>query len=226
MENETKTPYLIPGAVVIAGLIIAGAIVYALRSGSPLPPAGNGSSPTVTAALPALDSSDFILGDAKAPITFIEYGDFQCPFCGKFFKDAEKAIRDQYVKEGKVKFIYRDFAFLGPESEWAANAARCAGVEGKFWEYHDYLFNHQKGENQGAFSKNNLKSFAKNLGLDEGKFSSCVDGDVYLEAIKKQTLGGRDAGVSGTPTSFINGKIYVGALPAKTFTDIIDGILK
>ena len=76
-----------------------------------------------------------------------------------------------------------DFAFLGQESFWAANAARCAGEQGKFWEYHDYLYNSQRGENQGAFSKNNLKSFAGALNLDGGKFNACLDSEKYSEEI-------------------------------------------
>lgn len=227
MENENKNPYLIPGALIFAGLIIAGAVIYSVKGPSQVPgQQGSEKAPATASILPSVSSDDLVLGDPKAPVIIVEYADFQCPFCGRFFKDTEAVIRDQYVKTGKVKFIYRDFAFLGPESEAAANAAYCAADQGKFWEYHDYLFNHQNGENQGAFSKENLKSFAKTLGLDENKFSSCVDGDVHGETVKNQTAGGKDAGVNGTPTSFINGKMYVGALPTATITNIIDSLLK
>jgi protein-disulfide isomerase len=109
-------------------------------------------------------NSDFILG-SEAPVTVIEYSDFQCPFCGKFFRETEQTLIDSYIKEGKIRFVHRDFAFLGNESMVAAVAARCAGDQGKFWEYHDYLYSHQNGENQGNFSNINLKSFAVSLGL-------------------------------------------------------------
>ena len=218
--DEQTNKYLIPGAIVFAGAVIAVAVLYSVN-GSP-PKNIDADNTAAIAALPMVTSDDFVLGDANAPVTVIEYGDFQCPFCGKFFKDTESVLRENYIKTGKIKFIYRDFAFLGQESLWAANAARCAGEQGKFWEYHDYLYNNQRGENQGAFSKDNLKGFASVLGLDNGKFSVCLDSEKYLEEIKKVTKDGASAGVQGTPAVFINGKINVGALPTATFTQIIE----
>lgn len=226
--NDQTNKYLIPGAIVVAGAVIAVAVIFSVKNGpsggSPAQSPGHVGTAAV-AALPAVSSDDFILGDKNAPVTFIEYGDFQCPFCDRFFKETEPILRDKYVKTGKVKFIYRDFAFLGPESAWAANAAKCAGEQGKFWEYHDYLFNNQQGENRGAFTKDNLKSFASVLGLDKEKFNACVDSDKYLSAVQAQTKTGGEAGVQGTPGSFVNGKIYVGALPTATFLQIIDNEL-
>lgn len=218
--NDQTNKYLIPGAIAFAGVIIAIAVIYSVNS-----PSVKNTGKNETAAIgsmPAVISTDFVLGDLNAPVTIVEYGDFQCPFCGKFFRDTEPVIREEYVKTGKVKFIYRDFAFLGQESFWAANAARCAGDQGKFWQYHDYLFNNQQGENQGAFSKANLKSFAAALSLDKEKFNACLDSNKYDEAVKKDSKAGADAGVQGTPATFINDKIYVGALPTATFTQIID----
>ena len=220
--DDQINKYLIPGAIILAGAVIAVAVIYSVNE-----PSGNAGN-TKTAAiadLPAVTSADFVLGNANAPITIVEYGDFQCPFCGKFFRETESILRENYIKTGKVKFIYRDFAFLGQESLDSANAARCAGEEGKFWQYHDYLYNNQRGENQGAFSKSNLKSFAAALGLDKEKFNACLDSDKYGEVVKKETKAGGEAGVAGTPANFINGKIYVGALPSGTFTQIIDAEL-
>ena len=223
--DEQTNKFLIPGAVVLAGIIIAVAVIYSV--GGPF----SGEKKTVpgTAALAVLSqvsSSDFVLGDQNAPVTIIEYSDFQCPFCGKFFKETELVLREKYIKTGKVKFIYRNFAFLGQESFWAANAARCAGEQGKFWQYHDYLYSNQSGENQGAFSKDNLKSFATALGLDTEKFNACLDSEKYTDLIQKETKAGAEAGVQGTPANFINGTLYPGALPAATFTQIIDNELK
>ncbi len=222
--DEQTNKFLIPGAIIAAGLVIAIAVIYSVNS----PTSGgkkNAEKTAVIAELPAASSGDFVLGSQNALVTFIEYGDFQCPFCGKFFKETESILREKYVKTGKVKFIYRDFAFLGPESTWAANAAHCAGEQGKFWEYHDHLFSNQMGENQGAFSKANLKNFASTLGLDRGKFDSCLDGDKYLSAIQAQTKTGGEAGVSGTPANFINGTLYAGALPTQSFVQIIEAEL-
>jgi protein-disulfide isomerase len=111
-----------------------------------------------------ISDTDFVQGDAIANVSVVEYADFQCPFCGRFFKETKTLFTD-YIKNNQVKFVYRDFAFLGPESIQAAQAARCAGEQGKFWEYHDYLYTHQNGENQGNFSDDYLKSFAGELKL-------------------------------------------------------------
>lgn len=219
--DEQENKFLIPAAIVLAGIIIAVATIYSVKRPASNT-AGDNSKTAVLAALPAVSSSDFVLGDQNAPVIIIEYSDFQCPFCGKFFKETESMLREKYIKTGKVKFIYRSFAFLGQESLWAAAAARCAGEQGKFWQYHDYLYSNQSGENQGAFSKDNLKSFATALGLNPEKFNACLDSEKYTDLIQKETKAGGGAGVQGTPASFINGTLYPGALPAATFTQIID----
>ena len=115
--------------------------------------------------LQSISSSDFTLGNPQAKVALVLYEDFQCPFCGKFFTESEQPIRDTYVKNGEMQLVYRDFAFLGQESVKASEATRCAADQGKFWQYHDYLFTHQNGENQGNFSNLNLKLFAKEMGL-------------------------------------------------------------
>lgn len=112
-----------------------------------------------------VSSEDRTLGNKNARVVLIEYADYQCPFCGKFFKEVVQPVTDTYVKEEKVLFVYRDFAFLGQESLKAAEATLCANEQGKFWEYHDYLFTHQDGENRGNFSDDYLKSFARELKL-------------------------------------------------------------
>jgi protein-disulfide isomerase len=220
--DEQSNKYLIPGAIILAGIVVGVAVIY---SGN-MPFAGNDNQGTAALAeLPAISSSDFVLGDVNVPVTVIEYSDFQCPFCGKFFKEIESVLREKYIKTGKVKFIYRNFAFLGQESLWAATAARCAGEQNKFWEYHDYLYSNQKGENQNTFSKDNLKKIASVFSLDRGKFDTCLDSDKYLEAVQEETKKGGEAGVSGTPATFVNGILYPGALPVATFTQIIDAEL-
>ncbi|MEI7765591.1 MAG: thioredoxin domain-containing protein [bacterium] len=125
----------------------------------------NGNMPEIINKLTPVSTSDFVLGSPTAPVTIVLYVDFQCPFCGKFFKETEQNVLANYVKDGKVKLVSRDFAFLGEESQKSAEAARCANDQGKFWEYHDYLFTHQNGENKGNFSNLNLKTFAKEVGL-------------------------------------------------------------
>lgn len=97
------------------------------------------------------------LGDANALVTVVEFGDFQCPFCERFYTQTEKALLQDYVNSGKVRFVFRNFAFLGPDSDTAAQGAYCANEQGKFWQYHNFLYEHQGPENSGTFSKESLE---------------------------------------------------------------------
>ncbi len=125
-----------------------------------------------------------------------------------------RQLAPQYVDTGKVRVVYRHFAFIGPESEWAAQASECASEQEKFWAYANYLFTHQIGENNGAFAKNTLKQFAVPVGLDIQKFTACVDSNKYIDVVKQQTNEGRNRGVRATPSFFINGQ-FVEGLPSK-----------
>ncbi|MBI2056104.1 MAG: DsbA family protein [Candidatus Sungbacteria bacterium] len=225
-SNNTPSPFLIPGAIVVSGVLIAGAIIYTNSFGAPAGGnnlAGAGTAPIIKEDL---SDNDPMLGSPEAPVTVVEFADFQCPFCGKFFKTVMPQLTEKYIKTGKVKFVYRDFAFLGEESEFSASAAECAKEQGKYWEYHDYLFGHQNGENQGAFDKKNLKQFARALGLNGGQFDTCLNSDKYLEEVRSDTEAGRAVGVSGTPTTFVNGKAIVGAVPFAQFEAAIAEALK
>lgn len=166
-----------------------------------------------------------VKGDDKAKVTIVEFADFQCPFCERFFKDAEAGIIKDYVDTGKAKFAFRHYAFLGPESTWAAEATECANEQGKFWEYHDYLYTHQGQENSGAFSKDKLEGFAGTLGLDTNKFKSCLETDKYADKVKQDQTDGQTAGVNGTPATFINGQLVSGAQPYSNFKTLIDAEL-
>ena len=104
---------------------------------------GVAAVPTPTAnvaSLMTLGSRDAVLGNANAPVTIIEYGDYQCPFCTRYFSQIQPVIKSQYIDTGKAKMVFRDFSFLGPESTAAANAAQCAEDQGKLWSYHDALY--------------------------------------------------------------------------------------
>lgn len=238
MENDNKenkeiavssdNKMLIPGAIILAGLIIAGAVVYSQLPRNPLGPNPTPPAPPSVAAgdILKIREGDFVLGNPSSKVVIIEYGDFQCPFCGKFEKEVAPQIKEQYVKTGKVAFLYRDFAFLGEESFRSSEAARCAGDQGKYWEYHDKLFSGQKGENQGAFADANLKKFARDLGLDGAKFDLCFTSGKHRAAVETATQDGRTAGVNGTPATFVNGKLVSGAVPFATFKQMIEEELK
>jgi protein-disulfide isomerase len=134
-------------------------------------------------------------------------------------------VLQSYIDSGKVNLVYKHSAFLGQESVWAAQAAECAADQGKFWEYHDLLFDKQNGENVGTFTKENLMAYAKELGLDSTQFDPCLQNDVTLQRVISDTQEGRTAGVTGTPTFFINGKPLVGAQPVETFQSQINAAL-
>ena len=164
-------------------------------------------------------------GNSAAKVTVVEFADYQCPFCQRFEQSVVPDLLKQYVDSGKVNFVYKHSAFLGQESIWAAQAAECAADQGKFWEYHDLLFHKQNGENVGTFTKENLIKYAQEMKLDVAKFDPCLNKDETLERVKADTLEGRNAGVSGTPTFFINGKPLVGAQPIEAFKQQLDPLL-
>lgn len=124
-----------------------------------------------------------------------------------------RQLEETYIADGRVKLVWRDMAFLGQESIWAAEAARCAAEQGQFWAYHDKLFMEQAGENRGTFSKDNLKRFARELGLEPSSFGACLDSDRYAESILAERQAGQQKGVRSTPTLFINDQIKLEGAP-------------
>ncbi len=143
------------------------------------------------------------LGDADAPVTMIEFADYQCPYCKRFAEGAERQIEEEYIKDNLVKLEFRNMAFIGTESLLAAEAAQCANDQGEFWNYHDKLFEEQRGENTGTFSPDRLKRFAGEIGLNQAEFDACLDGTEHEQTILDETNAARDAGVKSTPSFII-----------------------
>jgi protein-disulfide isomerase len=205
----SRTQLLVVG--VVAVLAVA-AFVYV----------GNASSRTPVATVPpGVVQNGQVLGQASAPVTIDEWADFQCPACGMFVRNTEPQLRSTYVANGQVKIVFHDFAFLGAESNWAAEAALCASDQGKFWEYHDKLYASQRGENQGAFTKDNLKKFGSDLGLGPS-FAACVDSGKYAQSVRDEQKAGQDVGVKATPTLFVNGQKFEGVYSYDEMKKIID----
>lgn len=189
----------------------------------------NPAAPTEPTAPTTVDvtvtKDDPVRGDANAKLTVVEFADYQCPFCERFHKDVYKQILADYVETGKVKFVYKNLAFLGQESTDAANAALCAKEQNKFWEYHDYLFDHQNGENQGAFSVENLKKFAGAVGLAQGQFDSCLDNNKYDAQVKADNAEANKNGFNSTPSTAVGSVAVIGAQPYAQFKTIIEAEL-
>ncbi|RPH57689.1 MAG: DsbA family protein, partial [Chloroflexi bacterium] len=166
------------------------------------------------------------MGDPNAPVKIIEYSDFQCPYCGKFTTDTEQQIIDAYIATGKVYFEYRSFGqFIGEESVRAAEAAYCAGDQGKFWEMHDIIFANQTGENVGAYTDKRLNTFARELGLDMNTFDDCFSSGKYRERVLQDGVDAQQAGIRATPSFLVNGKVLEGAQPFSAFQKEIEAAL-
>jgi protein-disulfide isomerase len=155
-------------------------------------------------------------GSEDAPVVMIEYGDFQCAFCGKFARETEPELIDNYVEDGTLRMEWRDFPYLGQGSLDAALAARAAQEQGKFWEYHDLLYENQSG----GFSGEKLVELAREAGLDVEEFEA--DLGRHEEAVARDFREGQRIGITGTPTFVINGEVLVGAQPLEVFEDAIE----
>lgn len=186
---------------------------------------GNSSSAGPSSTVPpGIAQSGHVRGQDSAPVTVDEWADFQCPACGLFTRQTEPQLLTQYVATGKVRIVFHNFAFLGQESNWAAEAADCAGEQGKFFDYHDRLYASQAGENQGAFSKDKLKKLGTDMGLGPS-FGACVDSGRYAQSVRDEKTAGDAKGVDATPTLFIAGQKYPSALTFAQMKQILDPLL-
>ncbi|MCH9659196.1 thioredoxin domain-containing protein [archaeon] len=146
-----------------------------------------------------------IEGSADAPVTIIEFGDYQCPKCEQWYTNEKSTITADYIDSGKAKLYFVDFPFLGQDSDNAANASYCADDQGKFWEYHSALYGNQGGINEGWANVNALKQFGADLELDTAEFNDCVDSDKHKDRVDYNRMVGASNGVEGTPVFILVG---------------------
>ena len=178
-----------------------------------------------------LSNGSPILGDPNAPITLVEFGDYQCHYCNVFFQSIEKDIVKNYVDTGKVKIIFKDYNIIGEDSVIASQGAHCANDQGLFWEYHDILYSNWTGENNGWASSENLAIFAQQIGLNMDKWSECMNKGSHSQIILKSNDDARTLELTGTPAFFIinsEGKVskLFGAQPFEVFKKIFDSQLE
>ena len=171
------------------------------------------------------DNASPVLGSNDAPITMVEFGDYQCFYCNQFYHTTEPDIVKNYINTGKVRMVFKDFVIIGQDSVNAAHAAHCAQEKGKFWEYHDALYNNWSGENTGWASSANLLSFAKKIGLDGSQFSQCMTESKYIQVVQGSLSNAKTLGLTGTPDFFIIAPDHsitkiVGAQPYEVFDNI------
>jgi protein-disulfide isomerase len=162
-----------------------------------------------------------VLGDPDAPVTIIEYADYQCPVCKRAETSLLPRLIADYVDTGVAKIEFRNFPIIGQESWNAAQAAEAADDQGKFWQYHDALYNAQGRENGGAFTYEKLVKIAQDLGLDVPRFEQALGDNVHLADIQAESDAAHAAGVSATPTFFIGSKKIVGLQDYGTFADAV-----
>ena len=193
-------------------------------SSTPQPAPASATTERSATQSPALVNVDIagrpFLGPEDAAVTIAEFTDYQCPFCGRHFRETMPRLLDQY--DGKVKYVVFNFpiASIHPDATKAAEAAECAHAQGKFWEYHDLLF-----ENQEALGIPALKSYALEAGLETSTFDVCLDSGAQEEQVLKDFRAGRSYGVNGTPTFFLNRRAVVGFQPFGSFSVLVQAAL-
>lgn len=165
----------------------------------------------------------FAVGDENAPVTIVEFTDYQCPFCKRYFDDTYSTLISQYVDTGNARYVMRDLPLsFHPNAEPAAVAARCAGRSGKYLEMHDLLFETQDEWSSLSDATDKFIEYGNDLGVD---ISSCMSDEDVIAAVRDDAALASTVGATGTPTFIINGEVLVGAQPTATFTNLIDGLL-
>lgn len=236
-SGSNKSKLFLPISILLTGVLISGAILYT-RSNFSRSTANTGANiqqaigdaPRIAEAVNVSADDDAVLGNPDAPVTIIEFSDFQCPFCRKFYNETLPQIKKDYLLTGKAKLVYRDFPLvqIHPGATPAAESAECAKEQGKFWEMHDVIFEEQEKQGSGTvqFTADDVKKWAAKIGLNTSKFNQCLDSGKYKQEVEKDLADGSAAGVTGTPAVFVNGRLIVGAQPFAAFKTIIDEELK
>lgn len=217
-----KQNTFLPIVIIFSAVIISAAVLYdGTHRGAESNAAELAGSNTVGGTghkvQVRITETDPSVGNPGAPVTLIEFGDFECPFCQRFSAETMPLLIQREIKEGKVRIVWKDFPLsIHSYAQKAHEAGRCAWEQDKFWEYHDVLF-----ANQRKLGINDLKRYAKELNLNENQFTTCLDSGKYTALIREKVQEGITAGVSGTPSFLVNGTIVVGAQPYQVFADAI-----
>jgi len=220
--------------IITAGVVLVGVIVYIFAGGATRNPLGNNngglSANQSRISFETLTSDGSpAQGDPSAPITLVEFGDFQCEFCARFAKETEPQIYQNYIKTGKVNMVFKHLVHYGSDSDLAASASQCANDQDKFWDYYHILYTDQDSFMLSHDTSSALKNLASKIdGLDLQKFDSCVDGGAYKDIAKKDTKLADALGFRDTPTFLIvksdgsSPQTLVGAYPFATFKGLLD----
>jgi protein-disulfide isomerase len=179
---------------IIIGIIVGGFLgTYGINSDN---------SEIITPAKLIENGSPF-LGNPDAPITILEWGDYQCTFCYKFHQETLQIINEDFIKTGKVKVVFKDFPLNGPDSKLAAEASYCAQDQEKYWQYHDEVYRNWGGERTGWITRETLTEFAQVVNLDTEKFNKCLDDNKYESKVNSLYEFGNDIGIDATPSFLV-----------------------
>lgn len=243
-ENFDKTKLILPGAILLAAVLVSGSLLYVnyARPSSGAAQINGGSNPKnrVQAGGSGKVSTDddAVLGNKNAPLTIIEFSDYECPFCKRSFDQLLPELKKNYIDTGKLKLVYRDFplsfhANAHKEAE-AAECARSQGDDATYFKFHDQIFNKTTSNGTGL-ALTQLPVIAKNLGLNVSQFQQCLDSGKFKDEVDKDIADGTAAGVNGTPSWFvgkstsngvIDGTLIVGAQPFSAFKAAIEAELR
>ena len=247
VEPLNKNLAMVCGTIILVSLVIAGAVLYS-NSNKGNNVVINGNTPNnqqpqnqqPTGPVSVSSDDDPVLGDKNAPLTMIEFSDYECPFCKRHFTDVYPQLKKDYIDTGKLKLVFRDFIAVpshNPLATSQAIAASCAkdqGGDSMYFRYHDAIFT-KTISNGNGMAVSELPAIAKSLGLNVSTFQSCLDSNKYKDEVAKDVADASKAGVNGTPSFFvgkssqdgtIQGTIIVGAQPFAAFKVIIDEMLK
>ena len=217
--------------IVVAAALVAAAVAATAAVNMAAVPDYEGVDMTVMHGSVSTALASPMLGSPDAPVTIIEFGDYQCHQCYNWFHNTRPLLNSEYIEPGNASLLFVDMAFLGRDSPLAAEASYCADEQGMYWEYHNTLYAQQEPEIDGGWAKpDRLRVFAASIGLDAGEFGECLDSGRYHDRVTYNTEEGVRYGVSGTPTFVIVGpggdevKI-VGAQPYTAFRDAIESVV-
>ncbi|MDH3340381.1 MAG: DsbA family protein [Nitrosopumilus sp.] len=224
-SENPKTKFIIIGIVV--AVIIIGIVTISAN-----PDSIKVDNPRATKLSLDTRSGSPVLGDASSPVTIVEFGDYQCPFCKRWNENTKPAIERNLIETGKASLIYVDFAIIGPDSITIHAGSYCAAEQDLYWEYHDYAYANQGHENDGWANSENLKLLVSGIdGLDADSFNACLDSKKYEQRIKDNKKIASDAGARSTPSFIVipqegQAEMITGAQPYGAFKAVIDEMTK
>ena len=163
----------------------------------------NSNDSEIVTSTKLIENGSPILGNPDAPITILEWGDYQCTFCYKFHQNTLEIINEDFIKTGKVKVVFKDYPLNGPDSKLAAEASYCAQDQEKYWQYHDELYRNWGGERTGWITREALTEFAETVNLDTGKFNKCLNDNKYESKVNSLYEFGNQIGIDATPSFLV-----------------------